>query len=555
MHRLTILLILFLVSQSIQDRTEDCRFRRNFQPPKIPILLVPGIGGSILYANYISSRDGNNYTTRIWATTEDKAEFLTRYDLHIFPDGGNYGIDGVYELDPGFFSSAYSGYMRPLIRFLTDVGYVYGKNLFAFPYDWRLAPNDRSIQNKFRDLVQKISPVVIAHSMGGLIVEEFLRNNPNDEYIRKFIAVSVPFKGAGGNALRAWIRGYNLGNTYLSNVDLLKRIIRNSYSGYWLLPQPTLIPKPTINNIAPEKYLKDNGYFYFERYQERIPLGLSKKKIYYISSNSSSTPYDYYSGSDIFGTIAGDGTVPITSSFHAQIHKQPLENQIIIRMDGEDNHVKILSDIYFYYRILDLTDNKCDWRGSYKGPRGDIIYCWGDGLCDRRLSDLSMYLDCISLRYQGEWYNRIIDDECSSSQQYELQSTSATLSGYNLVYSSTCVYGKIMTSYISTCTSNQTYNYLTNECEPIKEIIVEVVKEIIKDHIINNCTKIITNNLDGNQTGDNNVITSTQPNNFIFMIVSIVLASCLFISVIVIITLVIKLKSNTKTNYFQVSQL
>lgn len=567
MRRITILLVLLLARSSIQDRTEDCRFRRNFQPPKVPILLVPGIGGSILYANYISSRDGNNYTTRIWATNEDKAEFLTRYDLDIFPERGNYGIDGVYELDPGFFSSAYSGYMRPLIRFLTDIGYVYGKNLFAFPYDWRLAPNDRSIQDKFKDLVQKISPVVIAHSMGGLIVEEYLRNNPNDEYIRKFIAVSVPFKGAGGNALRAWIRGYNLGNTYLTNVDLLKRIIRNSYSGYWLLPQPTLIPKPTINDISPEKYLKDNGYFYFERYQERTPLILSKKKIYYISSNSSYTPYSYYSGSDVFGTVAGDGTVPIASSFHAEIHKQPLENQVIIKMDNGDNHVKILSDIDFYYKILELTDNNCDWRGSFKGPRGDRIYCWGNHMCDRRLTDLYMYLDCVSLRYQGEWYNRIISDECSSYQEYQLQTTNPVSQEPSLIYATNCVYGKISINIINSCESNQTYNYILNKCEKAREIAVEVIKEIqvevikevpvevIKDHIINNCTYYIDNQTNNrNQT----IITKegeTISNTSSFLIVSIVLASCLFISIIIIVVLSLKLKSASKNNYYVVSQL
>lgn len=437
MHKLLIFSFLALVSVSIQDRTTDFLLRRQWQPPSDSILLVPGFGHNALFINY------KDVITNIWPS---QSEFIARYDVDVFTSSNNYSFDGLIDS------------MKPLISFLSDIGYVPGKNLFVFTHDWRLAPNNKIIQTNFNTLVQKIFPHVIAFSTGGLIVEEYLKTNPNDLYIKNFIAVNVPFKGVGGNGLKAWIRGYNFDNQNLNNENLMKSLIKNSYSGYWLLPQFTL--NPTINNVPAVQFLTNNGYLYQERYLTRSTLNLATKKIYYVATDSINTPFNYDTNTNTFTYTQGDGMVPAVSSLHAEYHNQPATNQIKIKSDNE-----------LYDTILALTNNRCDWRGKYKNG----FYWFTCGLSDScEDAYIKLYANCSTLETRDRVYHRVIGAECSESRHYGLTHRWTTIGNLDLIKSIDCVYGDIIDTTIEMCYENYTYNQITRKCNPPQ--YVEVIK-------------------------------------------------------------------------------
>ena len=68
---------------------------------------------------------------------------------------------------------------------LHQVGYVAGKTLFGFPWDWRASVRAPVTQQQLRHRLQEMVidndglPVdVVSHSEGGLVVLSFIAENP-----------------------------------------------------------------------------------------------------------------------------------------------------------------------------------------------------------------------------------------------------------------------------------------------------------------------------------------------------------------------------------------
>ena len=153
-----------------------------------------------------------------------------------------------------------------LIDYLEANGYEEGKNLFIFPYDWRLDLNiiagDDSDMPEIITLKEKIEEVInktgsgkvdiIAHSMGGLVVKTYAQKY-GQEYINKFIDIATPHLGAP-EAAKILNYGDNLGmGLFINNLGVaflkdsrVKEISQKISSIYQLLPSESYFSLPGV---------------------------------------------------------------------------------------------------------------------------------------------------------------------------------------------------------------------------------------------------------------------------------------------------------------------
>lgn len=97
-------------------------------------------------------------------------------------------------------------------------GYEEGITIDAFSYDWRQEIGHPRLQADLRQCIkdmrrrnddQKLT--VIAHSLGGLVVQAYMQTYPDwNEDISRFVAISVPFDGVGGYSISGFLTGYCL---------------------------------------------------------------------------------------------------------------------------------------------------------------------------------------------------------------------------------------------------------------------------------------------------------------------------------------------------------
>ncbi len=214
------------------------------QAPKEPVVFIPGIVGSRLV------RESNG--KQIWPDVGDMLlsssdSYLD--DLTLAPDGSQISgkemtagsiIDQESVL--GISASFYGG----LLQAFKDDGYVSGETLFPFPYDWRLG-----VRNAAAELAGTIATAraaspdgkisIVAHSMGGLIVKEYLAGISDASFVDKLVLLGAPQLGSP-EAFKYLNYGDNLGfQIPVVNLDILnhgeiKKIVQNMPSMYDLLP-------------------------------------------------------------------------------------------------------------------------------------------------------------------------------------------------------------------------------------------------------------------------------------------------------------------------------
>lgn len=441
------MLQLIVVLQLVISCTAVYDYRQRWEPPLRPIVLVPGIGGSKLY-DCTGSRCED-----VWVTDDrSKYQSLIGYARDISYSSHNYGLDGICTFS--LLGCRYD-YMGSLIDDLHNLGYVDGETLFALPYDWRLSLYHTDHMRRLHLLVERHHPIVIAHSMGGLVVQEYFRLHPQN-MIYKFYAVGTPFKGVGGNLLKGFIKGYNMENPYLS-LDVSKAIIRNSYSSYWLLTS-TMRDPPTINGKVPVTYLSENGYLIDDHIVSPTPVKIADTQVYYVVSEDQQTAYSYQQGADTFTYVDGDGTVPYESAVHHAEHGQEYAN--IIKVPRGD-HMSIIRNFvqHAYFSLF-----SCYYDGTYR-YRDDVItvttefglrYVRRNGAIIN--SGVIYYRGCKNLDYNGNTYERVTGTECTRYHLYAY-----TVNG-NSVEKKECLYGYVVSRTIDMCTSGYQWNPIKDTC-------------------------------------------------------------------------------------------
>jgi len=319
---------------------------------KNPVIVVPGILGSRL--NRVS--DGEE----VWP--DGNTMFLSSLDsqldeLILFLDGSqNIG----YNMNPSevilnerILLLANKILYKNLIDSLVDQKYVLNDTLITFPYDWRLDIQDEA--QKLGDTIAAAranSPTgkvdIIAHSMGGLLVKQYLLQATGTNFIDKLIFVGVPNLGAP-KALKILNYGDDLGFTFSNqsvlNPDEVKKISQNMPAIYELLPSRKYLDKAQFNSYVWDfrsvfgngKILNYNDTSNFLAAEGRNPILLSMADAFHEQSDNAvmalspsakfytllgcEAPSPTISGFNIFDNDRfgirysdGDGTVPLLSS-------------------------------------------------------------------------------------------------------------------------------------------------------------------------------------------------------------------------------------------------
>jgi len=206
-----------------------------------PVLIVPGIAGTEMEKE--SNLLWANVPKMILSPSDSFMDPLA-FNQNITPSDSTVSISDVIKKKPSL------DYTDGLINEFTSQGYIEGQTLFMFPYDWRYgvsgkyadgATNSDLLKQKIDEILQQTGAEkvdVVAHSLGGLIVKEYVIEHQTDSHIGKAIFVGVPNTGAP-DAVKALIQGDNfgigLGPVGLNDAEM-KKIAQNMPTVYDLLP-------------------------------------------------------------------------------------------------------------------------------------------------------------------------------------------------------------------------------------------------------------------------------------------------------------------------------
>ncbi len=222
-------------------------------PPRLPVIFIPGIGGSEMKASQDiiwSADDGHagiyshaySEGEKIWVN-QDKAAELGDDDYF---DVLKLKADGVTsEADISLTGNLTSFGYSEIDSFFTDMGYTKGTNYFVFPYDWR--KDVRSTKDSLDALIEQAKTAsgqpkvnLVVHSMGGLVVRYYISDTTKAAKVNKLIELGVPHLGSP-HALKALMFGTWLArDLYLFKIGIIpnevKDIFQNLTSGFQLLP-------------------------------------------------------------------------------------------------------------------------------------------------------------------------------------------------------------------------------------------------------------------------------------------------------------------------------
>ncbi|KAK6931937.1 Lecithin:cholesterol/phospholipid:diacylglycerol acyltransferase [Dillenia turbinata] len=242
------------IVESIEVWLSQLRKLRSKQPyvdPNLdPVLLVPGVAGSVLMAV-----DENGRSERVWvrifgADHKLRTKLWSRFDTSIgktvsldpktsimVPED-RFGLYAIDMLDPDMIigrDCVY--YFHDMIIEMINWGFQEGTTLFGFGYDFR---QSNRFEETLKRLAEKLESVytasggkrinIISHSMGGLLIFE--------KYVKNWIAVAAPFRGAPGYVT----------STFLNGMSFVEGWEQNFFISKWSMHQ-LLIECPSLYEL------------------------------------------------------------------------------------------------------------------------------------------------------------------------------------------------------------------------------------------------------------------------------------------------------------------
>ncbi len=208
------------------------------------VVLLPGITGSVL-ANAAGKPVWDPSVRAVWQAVKSLGKSVTGLEMDPSGDPGEIVATKLVSdvvIVPGFYKI--HGY-REAENYLASLpGLKPGKNLFSFPYDWRL--DNRVHAQRLADQALgwlhdwRLSSgaadaqlALIGHSMGGLISRYFLECLGGWQHTRTLITLGTPHRGAP-NAIDSLVNGMQkkIGPFGLD----LTPMLRSLPSVYQLLP-------------------------------------------------------------------------------------------------------------------------------------------------------------------------------------------------------------------------------------------------------------------------------------------------------------------------------
>jgi len=184
---------------------------------KFPIFVIPGLGGSILFestknniiwppqiSHFINPCVKKDIDRKLKVSyNHTSRHFYLPVSTSTYPVGETEGLKLVngmtgYLIKNTFYNSLIQTLQK---KFCQDC-------IHGVPYDFRLVGNQYYLEEIYQNLSHLIEKyvekreqkcILIAHSLGGMLVHDFLVNHCSSEwkqtYIRKFISINAPFGG------------------------------------------------------------------------------------------------------------------------------------------------------------------------------------------------------------------------------------------------------------------------------------------------------------------------------------------------------------------------
>ncbi|KAL9456554.1 hypothetical protein AB3S75_005728 [Citrus x aurantiifolia] len=278
-------------------------------PDLDPVLLVPGVAGSILK----SVDKANGKDERIWvrilgADHEFRTKLWSKFDpstgrtVSLDPNSSvvvpedRYGLYAIDVLDPDLIigrDCVY--YFHDMIVQMIKWGFQEGKTLFGFGYDFR---QSNRLQGTMEQFAAKLEAVynasggkkinIISHSMGGLLVKCFLSLHSDifEKYVQKWIAIAAPFQGAPGYVTSAFLNGMSFVEGWEQNFFISKwsmhQLLIECPSIYELMACRNFHWEhiPLLEIWREKKAANGNSHIILESYQSEESVEIYKEALY-----------------------------------------------------------------------------------------------------------------------------------------------------------------------------------------------------------------------------------------------------------------------------------
>lgn len=380
-----------------------------------PIILIPGISGSILVNRYKPHKElfGKKMLDNRWPNimpysndsvvtwkkemamnvVENRNGIIVginkKYkDIDVYDLGGTKGICDIVpdlllfnEAQQQFFETNYKfRYFHKMVNELHKVGYRDHHSLFGIPYDFRMVldPLHReTIFKQFQYFIEHASQkngepcVVVTHSLGGLLFKWFLTTSVDQDWINnhihQFVCINCPFGGAPF-ALKALLVGEYyvpfLQYIFRDEIQYMNGIIMclpNQYAfdmnePLWIYEHGTITLRDYRNFINEERHISFR--IWNDLYKPHLPTIFKKIDVptHIVVNNGQETPAIFKSKklTDIpkhHVFVNGDSIVTANSLMTYEKVFEKKRLRELITAEGD--HTSMISD----KRIIDMVKN------------------------------------------------------------------------------------------------------------------------------------------------------------------------------------------------------
>jgi hypothetical protein len=341
-----------------------------------PVLLVPGIAGSVLNAvDKVSGKEervwvrilGADYKfrTKLWSTFDPDIGRTVTLDPNssvVVPED-RYGLYAIDTLDPDMILGRDCvGYFHEMIVEMIQWGFQEGKTLFGFGYDFRQSNRYQGTLERFATTLESVynasggkKITIISHSMGGLLVKCFMSLHTDifEKYVKNWITIASPFRGAPGY----------ITSTFLNGMSFVDGWQQNFFISKWSMHQ-LLIECPSIYELMACPNFRWEHIPLLQLWREKS-TGDGKSRII-LESYPPAEAIEIMKDALLNNTVNYDG-VDIPLPFNSKILKWANETQKIM------SHAEVPSKVKFYNiygTSLDTPHNVC--YGSEEVPVTDL---------------------------------------------------------------------------------------------------------------------------------------------------------------------------------------
>jgi len=464
------------------------------------IILVPGIGGSILDSVNRLTQE----RTRIWLRytnqetlvkeqlyvkfnpSKDEAEEIdSTYDV-VSPDD-EFGLFSICNMNPSVqmprlvVEPLY--YFQDMRDMFESLGYVPGKTLFGFPYDWRQSCSHVPTLTKLRDLVRQVSsatkaPVdLVSHSMGGLVILLYFAAWPEDvKLVNTWITTGTPFLGTP-RCFQSLILGENF---QYWKIDLWTghQLVLECPSFYDLLPVPRVwtkdpriavrrddrfvVYKTVDDDLGVVREANRKNTLIIEKDGQVLPwpfndilLNKSRanhevmasapvpRRFFNIIGTGKQTPFDHSFNAPITDFtqllrqepivtyVDGDGTVPAESQ-RGDGKRSTYQHTVV------SDHMSLVKNEDVLVAVRHFLGLSCSWAGKWRSSFGMIrlrqVHWTVSGVLQGKSSDFALYGQIWANKLTGAFtlhgINRslevVLTDDCLSMKgqwKYDFRTT------------------------------------------------------------------------------------------------------------------------------------